>query len=87
MHINRTFLSAKEAVCPPLTSLTGNLFRCIPLIATGMNSPRKLGPNSNVSFKLITPCIHVPDTTVPTPWIIEMDSEKCFNYKINNYFQ
>ena len=63
-----TFLSAKEAVCPPRTSLTGSLFLWMPLMETEKNSPREVGPSRRTSLTLITPCIHVPDTTVPTPW-------------------
>ena len=63
-----TFLSAKEAVCPPRTSLTGSLFLWMPLMETEKKSPREVGPSRRTSLTLITPCIHVPDTTVPTPW-------------------
>ena len=62
-----TFLSAKEAVCPPRTSVTGSLFRWTPRIETGMNSPMEVGPIRRTSFIWTTPCMHVPDTTVPTP--------------------
>jgi len=63
----QTFLSAKDAVCPPRTSLTAILFRCILLTAIGMKWPSGSGPNINVSFRRISPRNAVPDTTVPTP--------------------
>ena len=57
-----TFLSAKEAVCPPHTSLTGSLFLWMPLMETEKNSPKELGPSRRTLLTLI------PATTVPTPW-------------------
>ena len=79
-----TFFSANEAVCPPLTSVTGSLFLCIPLIVTGTNSPNDVGPNSKLSPSEITPCRHVPDTTVPTPYEKNKDGwiRYCLCYKL-----
>ena len=51
----RTFLRAKDAVCPPRTSFTGSLLRWIPLITTGTNSPSRVGPNSRVSLMCMIP--------------------------------
>ena len=67
-YVLYTFFSANEAVWPPLTSVTGSLLRWMLLIGTGMNSPREVGPSSSVSLSRITPCIHVPEITVPTPY-------------------
>ena len=66
-HALTTFFNANEAVWPPLTSETGNLLRWMLLIGTGINSPREVGPSNRVSLSRITPCIHVPEITVPTP--------------------
>lgn len=63
-----TFFRAKEAVCPPRTSLTGMRLRWMDLTAKGMKAPRGSGPRSSVSLRRINPRKVVPDTTVPTPW-------------------
>lgn len=62
-----TFFSAKDAVCPPRTSLTGILLRWMDLTAMGMKMPRGSGPRSSVSLSRIIPRNVVPETTVPTP--------------------
>ena len=62
-----TFFNAKEAVCPPLTSLTGIRLRCILLITIGVKLPTGSGPSRRVSFKRMVPRMVVPETTVPTP--------------------
>ena len=66
--LNPTFFKAKEALCPPLTSVTGNLFRWMLLTERGWKWPRGSGPKRSVSLQVIVPFIVVPDTTVPTPW-------------------
>lgn len=63
----RTFLRAKDAVWPPLTSFTGILLRWIDLTTMGMKLPRGSGPSSMVSLRRMSPRRVVPDTTVPTP--------------------
>jgi len=63
----QTFFRAKDAVCPPRTSLTGILLRCIDFTAIGMNVPSGSGPKSRVSLSRINPRNVVPETTVPTP--------------------
>ena len=62
-----TFFSAKEAVWPPRTSLTGMRLRWMDLTAIDRKLPKGSGPSSSVSFSLIRPLSVVPDTTVPTP--------------------
>ena len=66
--LHYTFFKAKEALCPPLTSVTGNLFRWMLLTERGWKWPRGSGPKRSVSLQVIVPFIVVPDTTVPTPW-------------------
>ena len=62
-----TFFKAKEAVCPPRTSLTGIRFRWMLLMTIGTNWPTGSGPSRSESFSRIVPRIVVPETTVPTP--------------------
>lgn len=65
--VPRTFFRAKDAVCPPWTSLTGILLRWMDLTAMGMKVPSGSGPRSSVSLRRIIPRNVVPETTVPTP--------------------
>lgn len=74
-----TFFSAKEAVWPPRTSLTGMRLRWIDLTAIDRKLPKGSGPSSRVSFSLIRPLSVVPDTTVPTPCQGEEPSLLCLS--------
>ena len=71
-----TFFKAKDAVCPPLTSLTTMRFLWMLFTAIGMKCPSASGPRRRVSFRRITPFRVVPDTTVPTPCVKQI-SEFC----------
>jgi hypothetical protein len=64
-----TFFRAKDAVWPPLTSLTTIRFLWMLFTAIGMKCPSVSGPSKRVSFRRITPFKVVPDTTVPTPCV------------------
>jgi hypothetical protein len=67
-----TFFKAKDAVCPPLTSLTTMRFLWMLFTAMGMKCPSASGPRRRVSFRRITPFRVVPDTTVPTPCVTQI---------------
>jgi hypothetical protein len=73
-----TFFRAKDAVWPPLTSLTTMRFLWMLFTAIGMKCPSVSGPSKRVSFRRITPFKVVPDTTVPTPCVKQEIAQ--FNY-------